>query len=171
MRFWLIAQSGRLSVAGATLRVMDTFGPPASAYPEALLTDSGQAALRDEALGHLAMLPFSPGAPISRTLWLMFLCPQGIRTRAVMPVDDTLELPDPDNIAGLCDIVALCMEHAMPGERALVALHRPGTAGISDADEYIFRVMSEAATSRNTAAWAFYVTGPDGVQELSGSRP
>ncbi len=52
-------------------------------------------------LRHLALLPFRPGARISRSLCLMFLSPWGIRTQAVMPVDDKLDLPDPDNIAGL----------------------------------------------------------------------
>jgi hypothetical protein len=150
---------------------MDTSIPPASTYLEPPLTDSGQAALRDEVLRHLAMLPFRPGAPISRSLWLMFLCRWGIRTHAVMPVDDKLDMPDPDDIAGLCDLVALCMEHPMPGERALVALRRPGTAGICDADEYIFRVMSEAVANRATVPWAFYVTGPDGVHEVSAKSP
>jgi len=146
---------------------MDTSSPPASTYLEPPLTDSGQATLRDEMLRHLAMLPFPPGAPISRSLELMFLCPRGIRTHAVMPVDDKLDLPDPDNIAGLCDLAALCTEHPMPGERALVALRRPGTAGICEADEYIFRVMSEAVANHDTVPWAFYVTGPDGVHELT----
>jgi hypothetical protein len=62
----------------------------------------------------------------------MFLCPWGIRTHAVMPVDYELDLPDPDNIAGLCDLAAFCMEHPMPGERALVALRRPGTTRAED---------------------------------------
>jgi len=146
---------------------MDTSSPPASTYLEPPLTDSGQAVLRDEVLRHLAMLPFPPGAPISRSLWLMFLCPWGIRTHAVIPVDDKLDMPDPDDIAGLCDFVAFCMEHPMPGERALVALRRPGTAGVCDADEYIFRVMSEAAANHDTVPWAFYVTGPDGVHEVT----
>jgi hypothetical protein len=61
------------------------------------------------------------------------------------------------------------MQHPMPGERALIALHRPGTASVSGADEHIFSVMSEAAANRDTTT--FYVTGPDGVLELSGSRP
>jgi hypothetical protein len=146
---------------------MDPHNPLAST----LLTDSGQAALRDAALYDLATLPFPPGAPISRILWLMFLCPLGIQTRAVIPVDDKLDMPDPGNMASLCDLIALCMEHAEPGTEVSIVLRRPDTAGISDADEYIFRVMSEAAASRDTVPWTFYVAGPDGVHEVSGRHP
>jgi hypothetical protein len=134
------------------------------------LTDSEQAALRDASLRDIARLPFPSGARISRSLWLMFICRWGIQTRTVIPVDDSLDRPDPDDIAGWCDFLALCLEHAEPGVTALIALRRPGKAGISDADEYIFRMMSEAAASRDTAPWTFYVTGPDGVHEASDGR-
>jgi hypothetical protein len=145
-------------VAGATLRVMDTLSKPP-------LTDSEQAALRDAALRYLATLSFSPGAPISRGLWLMWVCTEGIRTNAVIPIDDELGLPDPENIAGACKVVATCMSHPEPGERALVVLRRPDAAGISDADEYVFSIMSDAV-GPGSAPWAFYVTGPGGVHEV-----
>jgi hypothetical protein len=140
-----------------------------SAHPEPLLSDSGQIALRDAALRYLALEPFPPGAPFSRSLWLMFICPLGIHTKAVIPVDDEIGLPDPDDIAGWCDLLADFMTHPLPAETAVIALRRPGTAGISPADEYIFHVMSEAAASRDTAPWVFFVTGPDGVRELPAS--
>src|SRR5260370_28154735 len=59
------------------------------------------------------------------------------------------------------------MEHPMRDERALVVLRRPGSAEISDADKYVFRVMCEAAAGRKTAPCAFYVTGPERVQEVT----
>ena len=46
-------------------------------------------------------------------------------------------------------------------------LQRPGPAQISNADKYIYRVMYEAAADLQTAPWAFYVTGPDGVQQVT----
>ena len=75
-----------------------------------MLTEAGQVALRDDVLNHLGTMPFRPGAPISRSLWLIFICPWGVRTHAVMPLDDELGLPESDNIASLCGLVALCME-------------------------------------------------------------
>lgn len=147
---------------------MDTFSPYASADLEPRLSASGQAELRDAVLRQHATLPFDPGAAFTRILWLLFLCSEGIQTRAVLPVDNRLDLPDSDNIAGLCDLLANFLEHPMGGETALVILHRPGTTGISDADKYIFRILSEAAASRDTSPWTFYVTGPDGVHKLPG---
>jgi hypothetical protein len=59
------------------------------------------------------------------------------------------------------------MEHPRRQETALVVLQRPGSAKISDADKYIYRVMREAAAGLQTAPWAFYVTGPNGVQQVT----
>jgi hypothetical protein len=143
---------------------MDTLSLLPAIQPEPSLTEPGQAALRDEVLRHLGTLPFCPTSRISRSLWLFFVCPQGIRTQAAVPVDDRLDLPDRENIVGACEFVAGCMEHSMLGETAIVALRRPGKATISDADDYIFRAMSMAAAHRDTAPWAFNVTGPDGVR-------
>jgi hypothetical protein len=147
---------------------MDTLSNPATTEAEAPLTEAGQAALRDEVLRRLGSMPFSPGAPISRSLWLIFICPWGVQTRAVMPVDDRLDLPEPGNCAGLCDLIASIMEHPMESdETALVVLRRPGPADVSCADKYIFRAICESIADRKPASWAFYVTGPDGVQEVT----
>jgi hypothetical protein len=149
---------------------MDTLSDTVITQPEPLLTEADQAALHDEVLRCLGTLPFQPGAPISRSLWLIFISRWGLQTRAAVPVDDELDLPDRVNIAGLCDLVAGFLEHATADETALVVLRRPGTAGISQADEYIFRVLCDAAAHRDTAPWAFYVAAPDGIWELTGAR-
>jgi hypothetical protein len=96
-------------------------------------------------------------APISRGLWLYFICQWGFQSRAVLPVDNRLDRRDPDNIAGLADLLALFMSHSMGGDQALVVLTRPGPTEITDGDEYIFHVLREAATRYETVPWAFYV--------------
>jgi hypothetical protein len=146
---------------------MDTLSNPMGTEPEPPLTEAGQAALRDYVLRRLGTMPFQPGALISRSLWLILICQWGVQTRATLPIDDELGRPEPDNIAGWCDLLARFIDHPMDDETALVALRRPGPAKISDADRYIFRVMCEAAAGRQTMPWAFYVTGLDGVQELT----
>lgn len=72
---------------------MDTFSPWASADLEQRFSASGQAELRDAVLRQHATLPFYPGAPFSRMLWLLSLCSEGIQTRVVLPLDDRLDLP------------------------------------------------------------------------------
>jgi hypothetical protein len=146
---------------------MDTLSNPVATEPEPPLTEAGQAALRDDMLSSLGTMPFLPGALISRSLWLIFICPWGFRNPVVLPVDDRLDLPEPDDIASWCDLLAHFMEHPRREETALVVLQRPGPANISDADKYIYRVMREAAAGLQTAPWAFYVTGPDGVQQVT----
>jgi hypothetical protein len=135
--------------------------------PEPPLTEAGQAALQDELLRRLGTMPFPPGALISRSLWLILICPWGFRNPAVLPVDDRLDLPEPDDIARWCDVLAHFMDHPRDDETALVVLRRPGAAKISDADKYIFRVMCEATAGLQTMPWAFYATGPDGVQQVT----
>ncbi len=112
-------------------------------------------------------MPFEPGARISRMLWLILICPWGFRNPVILPVDDRLDLPEPDAIAGWCDLLVHFMERPMRDVTALVVLQRPGPAEISDADRYIFRVMCQAAAGLQTMPWAFYVTGPDGVQQVT----
>jgi hypothetical protein len=49
----------------------------------------------------------------------------------------------------------------------MIVLRRPGPAKISEADGYIFRLMRQAVASRETAPWAFYLVGPDGMREVT----
>ena len=41
------------------------------------------------------------------------------------------------------------------------------TGKISQADGYIFRPVRQAAVGRETAPWAFYLVGPDGIREVT----
>jgi hypothetical protein len=131
-----------------------------------LLTEAELAAARAGVAQHLGTLPFLPGAA-SRSLWVVFLGQTGVWTHAVLPVDDRLDKPDPDHIARLCTMVGVGLTYPLSyaNEEALVVLRRPAPAAISAADAYIFRLVCEAATDRETAPWRFYVTGPDGARE------
>jgi hypothetical protein len=145
---------------------MGTLSERQSGQPDSPLTDADQAALRDEVLRFLGKLPFAGGL-VSRSLWLILLGTSGIWTRAVIPVDDKLTVPDPADTADLCRLIASCMRHPMPGqEHALVVLRRPGPAKVSDADEYVFRTMAEAV-GHDTTPWTFYVTAPGWARRLA----
>jgi len=62
-----------LSVLGATLRVMDTLSNISDTKNELPLSEADQTALRPALLHDLGALPFRPGAPISRSLWVIFI--------------------------------------------------------------------------------------------------
>ena len=102
---------------------------PPLTEPEPPLTEAGQAALRDDLLSQLGTEPFPPGALISRSLWLILICQWGFRNPVVLPVDDRLDLPEPDDIARWCDLLAHFMDHPRDGETALVVLRRPAGQG------------------------------------------
>ncbi len=57
-----------LSAPGATLRVMDTLSDIPDTSYELPLSEDDQAALRPALLRDLGAMPFTPGAPISRSL-------------------------------------------------------------------------------------------------------
>ena len=134
------------------------------------LSEADQVALRPALLRELGSLPFEPDALISRSLWVMFIGKWGVWTHAVLPVDDSLGMPDEKNITGLCDLVGLFIRPRLchAGEKAMVALRRPGPAQISEADAYIFHLVRQAADGRETAPWTFHVVGPEGIREVTG---
>jgi hypothetical protein len=49
----------------------------------------------------------------------------------------------------------------------MIVLRRPGSAKISEADRYIFRLVRQEAVDRETAPWAFYLVGPDGIRVVT----
>jgi hypothetical protein len=151
---------------------MDTLSSESITYYELPLSEADQAALRPTILRDLGALPFEPGALISRSLWVIFIGEWGVWTHAVLPVDDRLDIPDEENIVGLCNLIGSLIRPSVchDDEKAMVVLHRPGPAEISEADAYIFRLVCQAAVGRETAPWSFYVVGPDGIQEVTEER-
>ena len=158
-----------LSVPGATLRVMDTLSNISDTDYEIPLSEADQTALRPALLHDLGAMPFESGALISRSLWVIFIGEWGVWTRAVLPVDDRLDMPDRKSITGLCDLVGSLMRPSVchDDEKAMIVLRRPGPTEISEADAYIFRLVRQAAIGRETAPWTFHVVGPDGIREVT----
>jgi hypothetical protein len=116
----------------------------------------------------LGTLPFGPDDMITRSLWVVFIGEWGIWRRAVLPIDNRLDMGDPERIASECDLAASLIHP--PGchddEEALVVLRRPAPPDPSPADLHIFRLMHEAAATHETAPWSFCITGPTGSREL-----
>jgi hypothetical protein len=158
-----------LSVPGATLRVMGTLSNISNTNYEIPLSEADQTALRPALLHDLGAMPFESGALISRSLWVIFIGEWGVWTRAVLPVDDRLDIPDRKSITGLCDMVGSLMRPSVchDDEKAMIVLRRPGPTDISEADAYIFRLVRQAVIGRETASWSFHVVGPDGIREVT----
>ena len=90
---------------------------------------------------------------------------------ATLPVDDRLDVPDQENIAGLCDLVARIIRPSLchNDEKAMIVLGRPGPVEVSEADLHIFRLVREAAVGRETMPRAFHVVGPAGISQVTKS--
>lgn len=148
---------------------MDTLSNASGTKYELPLSEADQITLRPALLRDLGALPFPPGALISRSLWVIFIGEWGVWTRATLPVDDRLDVPDKENITGLCDLVGSLIRPPLchDDEKAMIVLRRPGSASISEADAYIFRLVCQATVGRETAPWTFYLVGPDGIWEVT----
>ena len=141
---------------------------PDTSY-ELPLSEADQAALRPALLRDLGAMPFTPGAPISRSLWVIFVGEWGAWTHAVLPVDDSLGMPDDENLTGLCDLIGSLLRppRCHDDEKAMIVLRRPGSPEISEADAHIFAQVCQAVARRETAPWAFHVAGPAGTREVT----
>ena len=148
---------------------MDTLSNISDTNYQLPLSEAEQATLRAALLHDLGAMPFEPGALISRILWVIFIGEWGAWTHATLPVDDRLDMPDREDITGLCNLVGSLMRPppCHDDEQAMIILHRPGPAEISEADAYIFALVRQAAIGRETAPWTFYVVGPDGIREVT----
>ena len=158
-----------LSAPGAILRVMGTLSDIPDTSYELPLSEADQAALRPALLRDLGAMPFTPGAPISRSLWVIFVGEWGAWTHAVLPVDDSLSMPDDENLTGLCDLIGMLLRppRCHDDEKAMIVLRRPGSPEISEADAHIFAQVRQAVARRETAPWEFHVAGPAGTHEVT----
>jgi hypothetical protein len=148
---------------------MDTLSNISDTSYELPLSEADQTALRPTLLHALGALPFRPDVLISRSLWVIFIGKWGVWTHATLPIDDRLDMPDKENIAGLCDLVGSLIRPPLchDDEKAMIVLRRPGSSKISESDGYIFRLVCQAAVGRVTAPWAFYLVGLDGIREVT----
>ena len=148
---------------------MDTLSNISNTNYELPLSEADQTALRPPLLHDLGALPFRPDALISRSLWVIFIGKWGVWTHATLPIDDRLDIPDKENISGLCDLVGSLIRPPLchDDEKAMIVLRRPDSAKISEADGYIFRLVRQAVVGRETVPWAFYLVGPDGIREVT----
>ena len=106
---------------------MDTLSEISVTSCELPLSEADQAALRLAMLHDLGAMPFSSDALISRSLWVIFIGEWGAWTHATLPVDDRLDMPDKEDIAGLCDLVGSLIRppRCHDDERAMIVLRRP----------------------------------------------
>jgi len=147
---------------------MDEYAEAEDIPPGLTLSPADVALAHDDVPRDLGALPFGPDDTITRSLWVVFVGEWGIWTRASLPLDNRLGRGDVDDIAFMCDLTASLIEP--PGchedEEALIILRRPAPPNPGPADERIFRLIREAAATRETAPWSFFITGPGGAREL-----
>ncbi len=159
----------RFVSGGCDTPIMATLSDSTDTSRRLPLTEAEPETARHDVPTHLGTLPFLPGAA-SRSLWVVLAGEAGVWTHAVFPVDDRLDRPELEHITHLSTMVGMALSFPLShargaSEEVLVVLRRPAPPTISEADAFIFRLISAASAARGTAPWRFYVTGPDGARE------
>lgn len=115
---------------------MDTLSDIPDTSCELPLSEADQAALQPALLSDLGTMPFTPGAPISRSLWVIFIGVRGAWTHVVLPVDDSLGMPDDEDLTGLGDLIGSLLRppRCHDDEKPMIVLRGPGSPEISEAD-------------------------------------
>ena len=126
------------------------------------------AAARELVPRDIGELPYGSGDLITRSLWLVRVGEWGIYTRACLPIDDRLDMGDPENVRTICELMGGLIHppSCHDDEVSYVILRRPATPDPSPADEHIFRLIREATAEHATGSWTFFTAGPDGAREL-----
>lgn len=101
-----------------------------------------------------------------RTLWLMFLAPDGAQLPVLLPIDDVPERPDAAVVASLCSIVAHVLGDASEGGSAVLTLSRPGGLTPSDSDSYWVRALHRAAAEQDIGIRMVCLAAEPGVCQL-----
>jgi hypothetical protein len=123
---------------------------------------------RWQVASRIGKLPFDGYEACTRSLWLVFAGDWGVWVRAVIPVDNRLDAEDRATlVAKSAEAADLLGEPECFGVAiAAVVLRRPSPVKPTPADRQIFRLLTKAATTRDTVPWSFYVAGPDGAMPL-----
>lgn len=90
---------------------METQSDISDTHYDLPLSEAEQIALRPALLRELGAMPFGPEDLITRSLWVDFIGTWGVWTHAVLPVDNRLDLPDMEDITGLCDLVGSLIDN------------------------------------------------------------
>jgi hypothetical protein len=124
-----------------------------------LLTDQ-------DVLGRVDRL-LDPDSWRQRSVWLMFLSGDGTQLPVMVPIDDVPERPDPQLVGNLCHVIADVLADAAPEGSAVVALTRPGSETVNDADRYWFQTLYGAAREQGASIRMVCLATQSGVRQLT----
>lgn len=104
-------------------------------------------------------------------LCLLFLAPDGEQLPVVVSIDDVPAKPDPRIARSICDVIANVLEGAVPGSAAVVALVRPNSVSLTDADVQWLMNLRAAAARTGQYLRMLCLATRDGVDSLDSLQP
>jgi hypothetical protein len=102
-----------------------------------------------------------------RALWLFFLDSDGLQNEVVVPIDCIPDLPDPQLVGSVCNVVSRLLSGSdADAGMAVIALSRPGIADLGDADRHWLSALQQGAATHRSPIRMLCLATPDGVREL-----
>jgi len=123
-----------------------------------------------DVLGRVAAI-IAPAARRDRTLWLVFLGPEGTQAKLVVPIDDIPERPAASMLGNVCYVATESIAHSWPGGSVVITLSRPGALKLTDSDRHILRAFQHGASMHGTPIRMLCLATPQGVRELGPVTP
>ena len=115
----------------------------------------------------LRRVDFCVGDRSRRSLWLLFIGPDGVQLPVLVPVSDIPESPEPGEIRGLCHMIAHIVADSVADGTAVITLVRPGTGTLTDPDRHWCRSLHTAAAEEGAAIRMVCLATTDGVRQLT----
>jgi hypothetical protein len=101
-----------------------------------------------------------------RSLWIMFVDPDGVQLPVLVPIDGVPERPEPHEARAVCQVIAHVLNDAAPGGSAVISLTRPGSGKVLESDRHWASTLHEAADDGGAALRLVCLATRDGIRQL-----
>jgi len=101
-----------------------------------------------------------------RSLWIMFVDPEGVQLPVLVPIDGAPESPVLGDARAVCRLIAQVLSDAAPGGSALISLTRSGSGNVRESDRLWASTLREAAADEGTTLRMVCLATRDGIRQL-----
>lgn len=106
-----------------------------------------------------------------RSMWLLFLDPDGVQLPVIVPIDDFPAEPEADGALSICHLIAHVLEDAAPGGSAVITLVRGDGRALIGSDRHWLLALQEAAAHADARLRMICLATADGIRQLEPPAP
>ncbi len=101
-----------------------------------------------------------------RSLWIMFVDPDGVQLPVLVPIDDVPESPELRDARAVCQMIAHVLDDAAPGGSAVISLARSGSGKVRESDRRWASTLRDAAADGGATLRMVCLATRDGIRQL-----